>query len=81
MDLHDEVKRIMGRVRAGRLPDSATIVDTAFRELGYGYPPPQAAMVRREFDQRLHEAFRQTLLVLERFEEAAYVTRLPDELI
>jgi len=80
MDLRTEVKRMMRRVRNGRLPGSEIIVDTAFEELGYGPIPPDPGIIRKEFNDRLREVFEYTLEVLERFEEDAYIGRVPEEL-
>jgi hypothetical protein len=72
---------MMRRIREGRLPSSEVVVETAFRELNYGPNGPGMETVRREFNQRLQQVFEYTLEVLERYEERAYATGIPDELI
>jgi len=81
MGLRDEVSDMMRRIREGRLPSSEVVVETAFRELGYGPSGPGIETVRLEFNERLRQVFEYTLEVLERYEESAYATGIPDEII
>lgn len=71
----------MTRIREGKLPGSEMIVNTAFNELGYIANFPDQLKIRHEFNSRLKEVFEYTLVVLERYEEQAYLSGIPEEII
>lgn len=79
--LKEEVSRMMRRLRKGRVPPSSTVVDEAFRELGYLEGKVSADHVRDNFNQMLYSAWEKTLEVLERYEARAYSTGIVENLI
>jgi hypothetical protein len=80
-DIKARAKALMRRVRAqGRLPPSRDIVDEAFANLGLveGKVPPDDVI--RRFSFLLHGVWKETLRVLERYEESVYAAGIPREL-
>jgi len=69
----------MQRVRRGRIPPSHIVVREAFQELGYDALTPD--LIKQDFNQIFHTVWVKTLEVLERYEESAYASGIPEELI
>jgi len=80
-DVKKDVKKLMKRVREGRLPTSEFIVNETFKELGFTDTNCDSTYIRENFNHILHEVWQQTLEVLERYERDAYAEGIPDELI
>ncbi len=80
-NLKNTVKKMMERVRTGRLPGSEEIVRQTFAELGYDHRQLTPAETRAQFNDILFSAFQHTLTVLERYEAQAYSEGIPAELL
>ena len=79
--LKSEVSAQMKRIREGRLRSSGEIVEEAFRDVGFSKETIDSYAVRRNFNDLLFKVWKQTLVVLEHYENSAYSEGIPRELI
>ena len=81
-ELKARVRSLMRRVRKkGGLPGSEQIVNEAFANIGLVQQRVDPDDVLRDFDKHLHNVWKETLRVLERYEHAAYAEGIPRELV
>lgn len=78
--IKQQVAAMMRRVRQGRLPASDAIVAEAFDDIGIISRSGSPNEFRLHFDSLLTSVWRQTLVVLERYEHKAYSSGIPAEL-
>lgn len=81
IDPKERISRLMRRVRQNKIPSSQRIVEETFVHLGLVQGLVEPEQIINGFNTHLRSLWEETLYTLERYEENAYATGIPEELI